>query len=525
MMMTIVNTQNPEVPKASSREWLGLAVLALPCLLYSMDLTVLNLAVPKLSAALQPTGSELLWIVDIYGFVLAGALIPMGVLGDRFGRRRLLMIGAAAFGCASVLAAFAPSVETLIAARALLGLAAATLAPSTLSLLRCMFLDPKQRTFAIGVWIASFSAGGTIGPLVGGVLLQFFWWGSVFLINVPVMLLLLVIGPRLLPEFRNPQAGRPDISSAAFCIAAVLTLIYGIKRIAEHGADWAAATSIVASLLIGAVFLRRQRRLTEPFIDLDLFRTPAFSAALAINIVGFFVAFGSFLLIAQYFQLVIGLSPLVAGLWSAPSGVAFVAGAMLTPRIVNHVRPPRLIAICFVVAAMGFGLLTQTGTEHDLAVVATAYVLFSIGLAPVFTLASDLIVSTAPPERAGAAAGISEMSSELGGALGIALLGSMVTMLYRGAMTGAVGDNLPEETVEAARGTLAGALSMAEALHEPLGAALIHASRSAFVDAFQAAALASTAIALIAAAATALFLDRQPQPGPDIPAMSEGAES
>ena len=517
-----MSSQGPEVRKASNREWVGLAVLALPCLLYSMDLTVLNLAVPKLSAALQPTSTELLWIVDIYGFVLAGALIPMGVLGDRIGRRRLLMIGAAAFGCASVLAAFAPSVETLIAARALLGLAAATLAPSTLSLLRCMFLDPKQRTFAIGVWIASFSAGGTIGPLIGGLLLQFFWWGSVFLINVPVMLLLLVVGPRLLPEFRDAQAGRPDILSATLSIATVLVVIYGIKRIAEHGADWGAATSIVAGLLIGAIFLRRQRHLAEPFIDLGLFRRMAFSAALVTNIVGFFVAFGSFLLIAQYFQLVIGLSPLVAGLWSAPSGIAFVAGAMLTPRIVNHVRPPRLIAICFVIAALGFALLTQTGGTHDLAVVATAYVVFSVGLAPVFTLASDLIVSTAPPERAGAAAGISEMSSELGGALGIALLGSVVTMIYRGTMAGAFSGNLPPDALEAARGTLGGALSVAEVLHEPLGATLVTVSRSAFVEAFQAAALAAAVIALIAAAATALFLDRH---NAEIPTVSKEAES
>ncbi len=517
-------TPSPEVPKATSREWLGLAVLALPCLLYSMDLTVLNLAVPKLSAALRPTSTELLWIVDIYGFVLAGALIPMGVLGDRIGRRRLLLIGAAAFGCASVLAAFAPSVEALIAARALLGLAAATLAPSTLSLLRSMFLDPKQRTFAVGVWIASFSAGGAIGPLIGGVLLQFFWWGSVFLINLPVMVLLLAVGPRLLPEFRDPQAGRPDILSAALCIATVLAVIYGVKRIAGHGADWVAAATIVSGLVIGAVFLRRQRNLAEPFIDLGLFRRVTFSAALAVNIFGFFVAFGTFLLIAQYFQLVIGLSPLAAGLWSAPSGIAFVVGAMLTPRIVNHLRPPHVIAIGFVIAALGFGLLTQTGTTHDLAVVATAYAVFSLGLAPVFTLASDLIVSTAPPERAGAAAGISEMSTELGGALGIALLGSVVTFIYRGTVAGALGGDLPPDALEAARDTLGGALSVAGALPEQLGAALVSASRSAFVEAFQATALASAAITLIAAVAAALILGR-PQQNPGIPSTSNTAES
>ena len=519
-----MNSTNPETTKATNREWFGLMALALPCLLYSMDLTVLNLAMPKLSAALRPTSTELLWIVDIYGFVLAGALIPMGVLGDRIGRRRLLLIGAVAFGCASVLAAFAPSVEALIAARALLGLAAATLAPSTLSLLRSMFLDPKQRTFAVGVWIASFSAGGAIGPLIGGVLLQFFWWGSVFLINLPVMALLLAVGPRLLPEFRDPQAGRPDIVSAALCIATVLAVIYGVKRIAGHGADWMAAATIVSGLLIGAVFLRRQRTLAEPFIDLGLFRRVTFSAALAVNIFGFFVAFGTFLLIAQYFQLVIGLSPLAAGLWSAPSGIAFVVGAMLTPRIVNHLRPPHVIAIGFVIAALGFGLLTQTGTAHDLAVVATAYAVFSLGLAPVFTLAADLIVSTAPPERAGAAAGISEMSTELGGALGIALLGSVVTFIYRGKVTGALGDDLPPDALVAARDTLGGALSVAETLPDEIGAALVTVSRSAFVEAFQTTALACAAIALIAAAGTVRVL-RRPQQNPGFPSASDAAES
>jgi DHA2 family multidrug resistance protein-like MFS transporter len=476
-----------------------------------MDLTVLNLAVPKLSAALRPTSSELLWIVDIYGFVLAGALIPMGVLGDRVGRRRLLLVGAAAFGCASVGAAFASSVEALIVARALLGLAAATLAPSTLSLLRSLFHDPKERTFAIGIWIASFSAGGAIGPLIGGGMLQFFWWGSVFLINVPVMVLLLAVGPRLLPEYRDPNAARPDIRSAALIITTVLLVIYGIKHAAEHGADWVAAASIVSGLVIGAVFVHRQRVLAEPFIDLGLFRRVTFSAALAINIFGFFIAFGTFLLIAQYLQLVLGLSPLAAGLWSAPSGLAFVVGALLTPRLASYVRPPHLIAAGFAIAAIGFGLLSRTGTAHDLALVVTAYTVFSLGLAVVFTLASDLVVSTAPPERAGAAAGMSEMSAELGGALGIALLGSVVTVVYRGTVAAAFGDKLPSDAFETARDTLGGALSVAGSLPDPFGVALVSVSRGAFVEAFQATALVSAAMALAAAVATVLLLGRPRQ--------------
>lgn len=291
--------------RAGKKEWIGLAVIALPCMLYSMDLTVLNLAVPSLSAALKPSGAELLWIVDIYGFLVAGSLITMGTLGDRVGRRRLLLIGAAAFGLASTLAAFSDSAAMLIATRALLGVAAATLAPSTLSLIRNMFLDPAQRTVAISVWIMSYSVGAAIGPLIGGVLLEHFWWGSVFLINVPVMVLLLVLGPLLLPEFRDPDAGRMDIPSAAQSLVAVLAVIYGLKRIAESGVDAIAIAAIVAGVAVGAAFLRRQTRLADPLIDLKLFRAPAFSAALTVNVLGFSTAFATFLFIAQYLQSVL----------------------------------------------------------------------------------------------------------------------------------------------------------------------------------------------------------------------------
>ncbi|MGF1623848.1 MAG: MFS transporter [Alphaproteobacteria bacterium] len=496
--------------RATRREWIGLAVLALPCMLYSMDLTVLNLALPHLSADLKPGAAQLLWIVDIYGFLVAGFLITMGTLGDRIGRRRLLLIGAAAFGAASVFAAFSTSAEMLIVARALLGVAGATLAPSTLSLIRNMFQDPGQLTAAIGVWITSYSVGAAIGPLVGGILLQYFWWGSVFLVGVPVMLLLLVLGPVLLPEYRDPKAGRLDLASAGLSLVAVLAVIYGLKHIAEDGFDWLPVLAIVAGLAIGWAFVRRQRRLRDPLIDLRLLRSPAFSAALATNLLGVLVAFGSFIFMAQYLQLVLGLAPLEAGLWTVPSSVGFIIGSMSAPLIVRRIAKPTVLVVGLLVAAVGFGLLTQVGGPADLAVLVTGSVIMSIGLAPVFTLTTDLIVGAAPPERAGSAAAISESSAEFGGALGIAILGSIGAALYRSVMVDAVPEGIPAAAGAAARDTLGGAVGVAEDLAGPVGHALLDAARSAFTDAFVLVALISAAVAVATATMVAVLLRRPP---------------
>jgi MFS transporter, DHA2 family, multidrug resistance protein len=510
-------------PRAGRREWIGLAVIALPCLLYSMDLTVLFLAVPHLSADLQPSGAQLLWITDIYGFLLAGSLITMGTLGDRIGRRRLLLIGAAAFGAASILAAFSTSAELLIAARALLGVAGATLAPSTLSLLRSMFQDPRQRTLAIAVWITSFSAGAAIGPLAGGVLLERFWWGSVFLLAVPVMALLLAVGPVLLPESRDPNAGRLDLGSAGMSLAAVLLVIWGLKQLAQDGLGLPPALSTLAGLGVGVAFVRRQQTLADPLLDLRLFRSPAFSAALATNILDFFVAFAALLFIAQYLQLVLGLSPLQAGLWTLPSSLGFIVGSLLTPLLVRRARPAFVMAAGMVLAAVGFGLLTQLdGT--GLAVLVIGSVVFSLGSAPMTTLATDLMVGIAPPERAGAASGISETSSELGGALGIAILGSIGTAVYRGQMTDAVPAAVPGAAAAAARDTLGGAVEAAGQLPDQLGTALLDAAREAFTQGVQLSFAISAAVAIGIAILVAALLrhvgagsepEEQPAPSQD----------
>lgn len=265
---------------AGLKEWIGLAVLALPTLLISMDLSVLYLAIPQISEALQPSSSQLLWILDIYGFLVAGFLITMGTVGDRIGRRKLLMIGALAFGVASIVAAYSTSANMLIGTRALLGIAGATLMPSTLALIRNMFHDDRQRTTAISVWMTSFMIGMVIGPLVGGAMLENFWWGSVFLVAVPAMVLLLATGPILLPEYKDPNPGKLDVLSALLSLLSVMAVIYGIKELAKDGWAVDALAVLAAGLVLGTVFVLRQRRLTDPLIDLGLFGNVRFSGSL-----------------------------------------------------------------------------------------------------------------------------------------------------------------------------------------------------------------------------------------------------
>jgi MFS transporter, DHA2 family, multidrug resistance protein len=481
---------------AGRKEWIGLAVMSIACLLYVMDLSVLYLAVPSLARDLEPSSSQLLWITDIYGFLVAGFLITMGTLGDRIGRRRVLLTGAALFGLASVLAAFSSSAEMLIASRALLGIAGATVAPSTLSLIRNMFHDPQQRTFAIGIWGTAFAAGGAVGPLVGGVLLEYFWWGSVFLVNVPVMGLLLVLGPRLLPEFRDKSAGRLDLTSAFMSLAAVLTMIYGLKQTAQDGFGITAAASIVVGLVVGVLFVRRQSRLDDPLIDLKLFRIPKFSVSVASNALTGFVAFGMFLFIAQYLQLVLGMTPMEAALWSLPSSVGVVASSMLAPAVGKIMRPAFGVGGGLVLSAVGFGILTQVPVTGGLPLVVIGSIVFSLGLGPVFILATDLILGTSPPERAGAASAISETGAEFGGALGIAILGSIGTAVYRGSVTDAMPEGVPDAAANAARDTLGGAVAVAGELPGELGRPLLEAAQDAFTQGFHLTAAVGAVVAL-----------------------------
>jgi MFS transporter, DHA2 family, multidrug resistance protein len=516
MTMPATSAAEAPGPKAGRREWIGLAVLALACLLYVMDLTVLHLAVPAISADLRPSSAQLLWIIDIYGFFVAGSLVTMGTLGDRIGRRKLLLIGAAAFGAVSILAAFSRSAEMLIVSRALLGLAGATLAPSTLSLIFHMFQDPQERSRAIAIWIGSFSAGGAIGPVLGGLLLEFFWWGSVFLLALPVMGALLLLGPRVLPEYKDPDAGRLDPLSAALSVVAVLTVIFGLKQAAQDGFGPLPAASIVAGLIVGAIWVRRQRHLKDPMIDVGLFRVRRFSTSLAVNFLAIFVAVGYFLFIAQYLQLVVGLSPLEAGLWSLPSAFGFIVGSQLAPRIVQRVRPAYLICGGLAIAAVGLLVLTQVGVSNGLIPLVASSVIISLGFGPVFGLTTELIVGSAPPEKAGAASGISETASELGGALGIAILGSIGVAIYRGQVAQGLPRGVPENAAAAARDTLGSAVDVAAQLPRDLGGALVDTAREAFVQGMQitSAIAAVVAIGLAILALVVLRSDRGPAAEP-----------
>lgn len=490
------NPPGAEPQLAGRKEWVGLSVLLLAALIYVMDLTVLHLAVPEISRDLEPTSSQLLWIIDVYGFMVAGCLILMGTLGDRLGRRRLLLIGAGAFGAVSILAAFSTSAEMLIVSRALLGIAGATLAPSTLSLIFHMFTDPRQRSLAIAAWIGAFSAGSAIGPIVGGAMLEMFWWGSVFLLALPVMVALLILGPRVLPEYKDPNAGRLDLASAAMSVAASLGVVYGLKDIASHGVNHTATAAITIGLLIGVAWVYRQQRLADPMIDVSLFTVRAFNAALSVNFFAIFVMVGYFIFVFQYLQLVLGLSPLEAGAWGLPGAIAFVATSQATPRVVGRIGVKPLVTGGLAVAALGLVVLLGVQADRGLGVVVAGSVIISLGLGPVFGLTTELIVGSAPPEKAGAASGISETAAELGGALGIAAFGSIGVAIYRDKL-----DTLPAgvtpDAAAAARDTLGGAVAAAADLPADTALALLNLANEAFVTGMR----VSTGIGVVIAAA------------------------
>jgi DHA2 family multidrug resistance protein-like MFS transporter len=485
-------------PRAGWREWAGLAVLALPTLMVALDLFVMLLAVPHLSTALHASSTQQLWILDVYGFMVAGLLLTMGTLGDRIGRRRLLLIGAAAFGTASILAAWSANPEMLIAARALLGIAGATLSPSTLSLVMTLFRDPRQQASAVGIWAGCFVVGAIIGPIVGGALLEHFWWGSVFLLGVPAMVLLLVAGPRLLPEFRNPQAGRLDLASVALSLAAILPIVYGLKELARGGWRPLPVATIAVGLAVGWRFVARQRALAsagaDPLLDLRLFHNRAFSTTLGSLLANSTLAGGTMAIIAQHFQLVEGLSPLRAGLALVPGMLAAIASFQLAPVLARQVRPAFLFSGGLAVSVTGLLLLTQSSATSGPLILMAGFVLVSFGGGPLVALGTNLVVGSAPPEHAGSAAGVAQTANEFGYALGIATLGSIGVAVYHARMADATATSVPGAAAAAARDTLAGATAAAHSLPDQLATALLAVARDAFTGGLHAAASVSAVL-------------------------------
>ncbi|NYV74938.1 MFS transporter [Streptomyces sp. UH6] len=501
-------TTTPSPARAGRREWTAVAVLMLPLLLVSMDVSVLYFAVPAINADLAPTGTEQLWIFDIYAFVLAGLLMTMGALGDRIGRRRLLMFGAAAFGAASLAAAYADSPEMLIAARAVLGIGGATLMPSTIALIRTMFTDPRQRAQAVGLWSAVMTGGVALGSVMSGLLVEFFWWGSVFLVNLPAMALLLILGPLLLPESKDPSPGRFDLLSVPLSMAAVLPLIHGLKEFASDGWRPEQGVFVGAGLLFGALFVWRQRTAVSPMVPRGLFRSPGFSPAVVLNSVSALGLMGSAFFTTQYLQSVLGMSALEAALWSLVPSLPIAAAAPAATALVQKGVPrAHVVAAGFLIAAGGYALLTTPGTD-SLALVLVAAGVLACGIVLVMSQMADLALSAAPVEKAGSASSLLETGAEFGGALGMAVLGSVGTAVFR--------DGMPDTAPEAARETLGGALAVAAELPGHAGESLALAARAAFTDGMHAAGLTGAVVLAVAAvvAATALRRIRVKSPAP-----------
>ncbi|MFE0353085.1 MFS transporter [Streptomyces nigra] len=485
----------PVPTRAGRREWTALGVLMLPLLLVSMDVSVLYFAIPAIGADLRPSGTQQLWIFDIYAFVLAGLLMTMGALGDRVGHRRLLLTGAAAFGAASLAAAYAGSAGTLIAARAVLGVGGATLMPSTLAMLRALFHDPGQRAKAIGVWSGVMTAGIALGSVLSGVLVEFFWWGSVFLVNLPAMALLLVLGPLLLPESRADRPGRFDLLSVPLSLAAVLPVIYGLKEIAADGWNVRYVVSITVGLLFAALFVHRQRTAAAPMISPELFRGRGFAPAVALNLLSAFGVMGSAYFTTQYLQSVLDKSALEAALWALLPSLPIAAAAPVATGLVNRgVHRAHVVAGGFLVASGGFGVLSLAGPD-SLALVLGACAILAVGGVVVMSQIMDMALGAVPVERAGAASSLMETSSEFGGAMGMAVLGSIGAAVYR--------HEVPASAPDAARETLGGALAVADRVP-----GLAAVAREAFTSGMRGAALAGAVVLAGAAVLAALTLRR-----------------
>ncbi|MBB3053001.1 DHA2 family multidrug resistance protein-like MFS transporter [Prauserella isguenensis] len=492
----------------TARTWCGLVVLLLPALLTSMDISVLFVAAPAITEALEPTSGQWLWAMDIYGFVMAGLLVTMGGLGDRFGRKRLLLAGAALFGTASAIVAYAPNAELLIVGRALLAIGGATLAPSTLALIRAVFTDERPRRIAVGTWTVAFSGGAVAGPIVGGLLLEQFWWGAVFLINVPVMALLLVAGPALLPESRDPAPGPFDLAGAALSLTAALATVYALKRVADDGPDLVAAAAALLALAAGAGFAAHARRTAHPLFDIGLLRRPPFAAAIGANTVVALATTGLGALAFTFLQLVHGLSALESALWALPTFAGTIAGSAACAALAGRSRPPVLLAAGLAIAATGLGVVAFGGPGASLTTFLVGYTVLTTGVGMTATAANSLVLTTAPPQRAGAASALSETSTEFGGALGIATFGTVASAVYTSGIADVASGRVPAHAAD----TVAATLTAAGGLDEPHRTLVREEALAAYTDGLTAAATTGLLVSALAAAGALTVHLRQREP-------------
>lgn len=486
--------------------WLALAVLALAVLLVAVDATVLGLATPFLSEDLRPSGTQLLWIGDVYSFVIAGLLVSMGSLGDRVGRKKLLLTGAVAFGAVSVLNAYASSPEMMIAARALLGVAGATLMPSTLALIRNIFHDPKERSLAIGVWGAMASAGAAVGPVVGGFLLENFWWGSVFLINLPVMAVLVLVGAKLLPESKDPAPGPWDLPSVLLSMVGIIALVYAIKEGATNGFAWPVALAAVIGAVALVWFVRRQLTLSSPLLNMRLFHHRGFSAAVLADLLTVLGLSGMVFFLSQFLQLVQDRSPLEAGLAELPAAIGAVTAGLLAGQAARRWSVRSVVAGGLGAIGLALAALVALGADTAYPVLGAALLVVGIGAGFSFTVTADVILSSVPKEQAGAASAVSETAYELGAALGIALLGTIVTGVYRGFTVPA---GVPAGAAGDARESLGGAVESAATLPADTGAALLGSAQDAFVEGLRIASGVGALVLLVTAVAAWFLLRGQ----------------
>lgn len=502
-------TAQPPAPtpaRAGARAWVALVVLMLPVLLVSVDNTVLGFALPAITEALRPTSTQMLWIVDVYPLVLAGLLVAMGSLGDRIGRRKVLLIGATGFAAVSAAAAFAPTAELLIGARALLGVFGAMLMPSTLSLLRSVFQDREQRRVAIAIWAAGFAAGAALGPIVGGLLIENFWWGSVFLLAVPVLIPLLVLTPLLVRESRDPAPGPVDVVSILLSLVTMAPIVYGIKEFAVHGLALVAVLAVLVGVSAGVLFVRRQLRRPVPMLDMRLFRRAAFSGAVLINLLSVIALVGFLFFVSQHLQLVLGMPPMRAGMVLLPGLATMIVSGLLVVPVARRLRPGLVIAGGLCVSAAGYIVVAVSGGDASWGVLLAAFVLLGLGIGAAETVSNELIVSTAPADKAGAASAVSETAYELGAVLGTALLGSIIVSSYRAAIVLPAGLSPADAT--AAADTLGGAVTVAGGLPSGAAAELLASARHAFDSGIALTASIGAGLMLTAAVLALLTLRR-----------------